>query len=106
FQACVPLPDLCPRSRPPRSRPVSPAERASLAVRREIFDRIGGWPLTKRGDFDQQLIARLNAIERPGDPCQFADPSYIFRWGQTNAYHGQAFMQGPEDEGWYDRVRA
>ncbi|MFM7925469.1 MAG: glycosyltransferase, partial [Planctomycetaceae bacterium] len=66
---------------------------ASLAFRREIFDRIGGWPLTKRGDFDQQLIARLNAIERPGDPCQFADPSYIFRWGQTNAYHGQAFMQ-------------
>ena len=79
---------------------------ASLAFRREIFDRIGGWPLTRRGDFDQQLIVRLNAIEPPGDPCQFADPSYIFRWGQTNAYHGQAFMQGPEDEGWYDRVRA
>jgi hypothetical protein len=79
---------------------------AILAFRREIFDRIGGWPLTKRGDFDQQLIARLHAIEAPGDPCQFADPSYIFRWGQTNAYHGQAFMQGPEDEGWYDRVQA
>ena len=76
---------------------------ASLAVRREIFDRIGGWPLTKRGDFDQQLIARLNAIERPGDPCQFAEPSYIFRWGQTNAYHGQRFRQGPEDEGVGDR---
>jgi hypothetical protein len=41
---------------------------ASLAFRREIFDRIGGWPLTKRGDFDQQLIARLHAIEAPGDP--------------------------------------
>lgn len=23
-----------------------------------------------------------------------------------NAYHGQAFMQGPEDEGWYDMVQA
>ena len=31
-------------------------------------------------------------------------PSYIFRWGQTNAYHGQAFMRGPEDQGWYERV--
>ncbi len=41
---------------------------ASLAFRREIFDRIGGWPLTKRGDFDQQLIARLHAIEAPGAP--------------------------------------
>ena len=44
---------------------------ASLAFHREIFDRIGGWPSTRRGDFDQQLIARLNAIEPPGDPCQF-----------------------------------
>jgi hypothetical protein len=64
---------------------------ASLAFRREAFERIGGWPLTKRGDFDQQLIARLTAIEAPGDPCQLDSPSSIFRWGQTNAYHGQAF---------------
>ena len=69
---------------------------ASLACRCEIFDRIGGWPLTRRGDFDQQLSARINAIEAPGNPCRFADASYIFRWGQTNAYHCQAFMQGPE----------
>ncbi|MGV2333805.1 MAG UNVERIFIED_CONTAM: hypothetical protein LVR18_06670 [Planctomycetaceae bacterium] len=27
--------------------------RLSSLLRREIFDRIGGWPLTKRGDFDQ-----------------------------------------------------
>ncbi|MFM7864657.1 MAG: hypothetical protein ACKPHU_10620 [Planctomycetaceae bacterium] len=61
---------------------------------------------TKRGDFDQQLIARLSAIEAPGNPCLFAEPSYIFRRGQTNACHGQAYMQGPEHEGWYDRGRA
>jgi hypothetical protein len=77
---------------------------ASLTFRREAFERIGGWPLTKRGDFDQQLIARLTAIEAPGDPCQLDSPSWIFRWAQTNAYHGQAFMRGPEDEGWYERV--
>ena len=77
---------------------------ASLAFRREVFDRIGGWPLTKRGDFEQQLIAQQTAIEAPGDPCQLDSPSYIFRWSQTNAYHGQAFMRGPDDEGWYERV--
>jgi len=78
--------------------------RSSLAFERELFDRPGGWPLTKRGDFDQQLIARLTAIEAPSDPCQLDSPSWIFRWGQTNVYHGQAFMRGPEDEGWYERV--
>ena len=77
---------------------------ASLAFRREAFDRIGGWPLTKCRDFDQQPIARLTAIEAPGDPCQLDSPSGILRWSQTNAYHGQAFMRGPEDEGWYERV--
>ena len=77
---------------------------ASLALGREVFDRFCGWPLAKRGDFDQQMIARLTAIEAPGDPCQLDSPSWIFRWAQTNAYHGQAFMGGPEDEGWYERV--
>jgi hypothetical protein len=52
---------------------------ASLAFLRKLFDRIGGWPLTNRGDFDQQLIARLTAIEAPGDPCQLDSPSWIFR---------------------------
>lgn len=79
---------------------------ASLAFTREIFDRITGWPLTKRGDFDQQLIARLHAVEPPADPCQFDSPSYIFRWGSTGAWHGQALMRGPEDEDWYERARA
>ena len=41
---------------------------AGLAFRREISDRIDGRLLTKRGDCDQQLIARLHAIEAPGAP--------------------------------------
>jgi hypothetical protein len=86
--------------------PQAAVQSGAGAFLREIFDRIGGWPLTKRGDFDQQLIARLHVIEAPGDPCQFADPSYIFRWSQTNACYGQAFMQGPEDQGRYEGVKA
>ena len=38
-----------------------------------------------RGEFDQQLIARLNAVGIAGDPCAFADPAYVFRWGSTGA---------------------
>jgi hypothetical protein len=53
------------------------------AFRRELFDRIGGWTMTRRGDFDQQLIAQQTAIEAPGDPCRLDSPSWIFRWGQT-----------------------
>ena len=30
---------------------------ASLAFTRQAFEQVGGWPLTLRGDFDQQLIA-------------------------------------------------
>jgi len=76
---------------------------ASLAFTRQAFEKVGGWPLTMRGDFDQQLIARLNELGLPGNPCTVASPSYVFRWGSTGAYHGQALMRGPEDEGWYDR---
>lgn len=76
---------------------------ASLAMMRHGFEECGGWPLTLRGDFDQQLIARLNGLGSPGDPCSVGSPSYIFRWGSTGAYHGQASMLGPDDEGWYTR---
>ncbi len=74
---------------------------ASLAFTRQAFEQVGAWPLTMRGDFDQQLLARLTATGPSGDPCSVAGPGYVFRWGSTDAYHGQALMRGPEDEEWY-----
>ncbi|MEI7700399.1 MAG: glycosyltransferase family A protein [Planctomycetia bacterium] len=79
---------------------------ASIAITRKAFEQVGGWPQTLRGDFDQQLIARLNALDPPGDPCQISIPSYIFRWTSTGAYHGQALMLSPDDERWYQRVES
>ena len=77
---------------------------ASMAFTRQAFGYVCGWPLTMRGDFDQQLLARFTGIGPPADPCSVTEPSYVFRWGSTAAYHGQAMMQGPEDEGWYQTV--
>jgi hypothetical protein len=76
----------------------------SLAFTRETFEQVGGWPLTLRGDFDQQFIRRLNCLGVPADPVTIAAPSYIFRWGSTGAYHGQSMMRGPEDDTWYHNV--
>ncbi|MBL8808538.1 MAG: glycosyltransferase family 2 protein [Planctomycetaceae bacterium] len=77
---------------------------ASLAFTRLAFEVAGGWPLTMRGDFDQQLIARFTGLGPAGDPCALASSSYVFRWGSTGAYHGQALMKGPDDENWYIRA--
>jgi len=77
---------------------------ASIAMTRQAFDECGGWPLTMRGDFDQHLLARLTATGPSGDRCSVEGSGYIFRWGSTGAYHGQAAMLGPEDEAWYRRV--
>ncbi len=74
---------------------------ASIAMTRQAFDQCGGWPLTQRCDFDQQLLARLVAVGESADPCSVAEPGYVFRWSSTGAYHGQALMRGPEDEMWY-----
>ena len=77
---------------------------ASLAMRFEALVHIGGWPDTPRGDFDQQLLAKLRReCGPPADPCEAAPPSYVFRWGSTGSYHGQAFMRSPDDCIWYDR---
>lgn len=80
---------------------------ASLAFTRPALEAVGGWPLTRRADFDQQLIGRLR--EAHGEPVDTSEsdprgPGYVFRWGSTGAWHGQAFMRSPADETWYDRV--
>jgi len=77
---------------------------ASVAFTREVFDSAGGWPLTKRGDFDQQFLARMSRVAVTADSCRDHPPSYVFRWGSTGAYHGQGLMRGPSDEGWYFRT--
>ena len=75
---------------------------AALAVRWTTLTRIHGWPDTPRGDFDQQLMARLRReYGPPADPCEAAPPSYVFRWASTNSYHGQAWMRSPADIDWY-----
>ena len=81
---------------------------AALAFRRDaLLDKaIGGWIETPRGDFDQQLLAALSRrFGTPGDPCDGFAPSYVFRWGSTGSYHGQAFMGGDGIKGdWYARI--
>lgn len=76
---------------------------ASIAFRRALFERVGGFVPTARADFDQQFLARLAAAGPPGDPCDFGPPQYVYRW-HTGAPHAQGFMRGPADEEWYDRA--
>lgn len=82
---------------------------STLGFRRELLDRVGGWPKTKRADFDQQMIRALeaNAASR-GDPFlneggKCYPLEFVYRW-HTGAHHGQSFMRGGDDETWYQRA--
>lgn len=68
----------------------------------------GGWPNTRRADFDQQMLARLAAVcGPPADPVAMGwPPSYVFRWASTGSPHAQTRMLGPGDETWYERAWA
>jgi len=80
---------------------------ALLAFRRDGYLGVGGWPDTKRPDFDLQMLANLRRrFGAPGDPVADFPPSYVFRWASTGAVHGQNFMRGPGDEEWYQRAAA
>ena len=76
----------------------------SIAIGADLLRLIGGWPLTLRADFDQQIIATLHRARVPADPINIAPPSYVFRWGSTGVYHSQHVMRDPADETWYARV--
>lgn len=78
---------------------------ASICFTRILFEKASGFVLTRRGDFDQQFMKRLADYGgTPGDPCEFREPQYVFRW-HTGAYHGQNYMRSPDDEEWLDRAR-
>jgi hypothetical protein len=76
-----------------------------LAMSKMAFDEIGGWPDTKRMDFDLSILDLLNRRSRPGDPCLFGESQYYFRWASTGEPHGQAYSCGGGDEDWLRKAR-
>lgn len=75
---------------------------SSMAFTKDLIRRIGGWPDTKRADFDQQLIKALNQ-----NANSIVDPftgthQYVYGW-HTGSAHCQSTMRSPDDETWYDR---
>ena len=82
---------------------------ASIAIKRELWQQVGGLQDTARADFDQQFLSALKeAGGSPADPLEGSRgilPGYVFRWGSTAAYHGQGAMRSPDDTTWYDRCK-
>jgi len=80
---------------------------SSMAFRRNLIDRVGGWPDTKRADFDQQLMSALEAeakgVALPWDDSVPEAIPFIYRW-HSGAAHCQSTMKSPDDETWYDRA--
>jgi len=70
---------------------------ASIALTRELFCHVGGWPLTKRADFDRQFQERLCEYGSLVDPIECDDrPSYTNRWRQSS--------QSDDDVTWYNHM--
>jgi hypothetical protein len=76
---------------------------AALAFRRDFLQSIGGWPTTQAPTFDQQLIRNATEAAAPGRPDQYRGATYVFRWQDTGATHGQNTM-GSGDR-WYSEYR-
>lgn len=107
---------------PPQLESAAGRFHGSIAIRRDLLNRIGGWVQTKRADFDQQMISRLRQEEPLGDPCfdhcfdvpvtaaptgysrAIQSPGYVYRWQSTRASHCSGWMWSPENEDWYNRV--
>lgn len=80
---------------------------STIGARMDLIRRVGGWPDTKRADFDQQLMSKLyeqaNRVVSPwGYDAQDHEIPFIYRW-HSGAAHCQSTMRSPDDETWYDR---
>jgi len=94
----------------------------ALAVTKEALRNVGGWlsvmprgrnpspdllPGDCRADFDQRMLAALTKLSPPQHPDQLngqpRNPTYVYRWGSTQAPHCSGLMKTPDDETWYSR---
>lgn len=78
---------------------------AALGFQTKFLTAIGGWPQTHEANFDQQLISTAAQTAIAGLPNSGPDdsPSYVFRWTDTGATHGQSTMG--DDGDWYQRYK-
>lgn len=74
---------------------------ASIGIKREAFERIGGFVQTRSANFDQQMLAKLNVLA--GEPAD-SNITYVYRWEDTQANHCSGAMVSPDDETWWDKV--
>lgn len=74
---------------------------ASIVFTADSLAAAGGFVMTKRADFDQQFLSRLQKFHGP--PATPAELTYVFRWNDTGSAHAQHEMRFPEDEKWYER---
>lgn len=77
----------------------------SIAVTRRLLERVGGWPLTTRADFDQQMIRRLTEAAPCGDTLDYGPISYVYRWQDSGGGHCSGLMRSPDNEDWYARYQ-
>lgn len=85
-----------------QAEPADARFHSSLAFRKELIERVKGWPNTKRKDFDLQLIAKLESeAKSKGNPSPTIETcQYVMGW-HTGYSHGQNCGTGPGDENWY-----
>ncbi|MCK9558467.1 MAG: glycosyltransferase family 2 protein [Candidatus Cloacimonetes bacterium] len=74
---------------------------AAIAIRKDYAERIGYWGVSKRCDYDQEIIRKLTAISEPGRPDQTRLPSFVMRWGSTGANHCSVHSTDPNSTSWY-----
>jgi len=79
----------------------------ALAVRGDLMQELGGWPQTDRSCYDKMMLdACRRAAGPPGDPCNHADPSYVYRWQDTGRDHISARIRYDEQKkGRYPKPR-
>lgn len=75
---------------------------ASIGIKRDQFEKIGGFVQTRAADFDQQMLSKLKVTS--GEPASHIHPTYIYRWEDTEANHCSGAMRSPSDESWWDSV--
>lgn len=76
----------------------------SLAISRHLLNEIGGWPLSRMGCYERDMISDLSKRGHRVEHYHKRGASYVYRWTVRQSYLGDAITRAMDSAFWYEDI--
>lgn len=76
----------------------------SLAVSKHLLNELKGWPSSRMGRYEQDMMEDLQRVGHMARPVHKRGASYVWRWSVRQTYLGSAMSRALDSAFWYEDI--